>query len=70
LDNKIPDDFVFPSPRGLRIDDRMLERRVIKPVLKKLGLDDRWVWMIDGYLRLLFSFIYLTNVNQFFTARR
>jgi integrase len=38
---KQPDDFVFPSPTGLCIDDRMLKRRVIKPVLKELGFGDR-----------------------------
>ncbi|WP_165759045.1 tyrosine-type recombinase/integrase, partial [Niastella yeongjuensis] len=38
---KQPNDFVFPSPKGKSIDDRMLQRRVLKPVLKKLGLADR-----------------------------
>ena len=41
IQGKNPDDFVFPSPKGLSIDDRMLERRVIKPVLIKLGIGDR-----------------------------
>lgn len=38
---KQPNDLVFPSPTGLCIDDRMLQRRIIKPVLKKLELGDR-----------------------------
>lgn len=38
---KLPDEFVFPSPKGLCIDDRMLEKRILKPVLKKLGFGDR-----------------------------
>lgn len=38
---KQPDDFVFPSPNNLCIDDKMLQRRVIKPVLKELGFDNR-----------------------------
>lgn len=41
LNGKTPDEFVFPSPTGLCIDDKMLQRRVIKPVLKELGFDDR-----------------------------
>jgi integrase len=39
--NKKPDDFIFPSPRGLSIDDQMLQKRILKPVLKKLELEDR-----------------------------
>jgi integrase len=39
--NKKPDDFIFPSPRGLSIDDQMLQKRILKPVLKKLDLEDR-----------------------------
>ncbi|MDX2046091.1 MAG: tyrosine-type recombinase/integrase [Chitinophagaceae bacterium] len=38
---KTPDDFVFKSPNGLSIDDKMFKRRVFKPVLMKLGLGDR-----------------------------
>lgn len=34
-------DFVFLSPKGLSIDDRMLQRRIITPVLKKLGFEKR-----------------------------
>jgi integrase len=33
IQGKNSDDFVFASPKWLSIDDRMLERRVIKPVL-------------------------------------
>lgn len=39
--NKKPNDFIFPSPRGLSIDDQMLQKRILKPILKKLGLADR-----------------------------
>ena len=38
---KKQDDFVFTSPMGLSIDDRMLKRRILKPVMQKLGLGDR-----------------------------
>lgn len=38
---KQPDDFVFPSPKGLSIDDQMLQKRILKPILGKLGLDER-----------------------------
>ncbi|WP_142684449.1 tyrosine-type recombinase/integrase [Chitinophaga polysaccharea] len=38
---KNPDDFVFPSPKGLSIDDRMLQRRVIKPLLVQLKFGNR-----------------------------
>jgi integrase len=41
VEGKEPDDLVFTSSRGLCIDDRMLERRVLKPVLMKLGYGDR-----------------------------
>lgn len=41
VQGKNPDDFVFPSPKGLSIDDRMLQRRVIKPVLLQLKLGNR-----------------------------
>jgi len=33
--------FVFPSPKGMSIDDRMLKRRVIRPILLGLGIADR-----------------------------
>lgn len=38
---KQPGDFVFPSPHGLSIDDSTLQRRIVKPVMKKLGLGDK-----------------------------
>ncbi|WP_121357055.1 site-specific integrase [Flavisolibacter nicotianae] len=41
LENKKSEDFVFVSPKGLTIDDKMLKRRVLKPVMEKLGLGDR-----------------------------
>jgi integrase len=41
VQNKKPDDFVFTSQQGLSIDDRMLQRRILKPVMKKLGFGDR-----------------------------
>lgn len=40
-ENKQPDDLVFTSFREMCIDDRMLQRRVYKPVMKKLGLGDK-----------------------------
>jgi len=39
--NKNPDDLVFQSPNGLLIDDRMFLRRIFKPVLKSLNIDER-----------------------------
>lgn len=41
VQNKKPDDFVFTSQQGLSIDDRMLQRRIVKPVMKELGFGDR-----------------------------
>lgn len=41
VQGKSPDCLVFKSPRGLSIDDRMLERRILKPILKKMGLGER-----------------------------
>lgn len=41
ITDKQPEDFVFPSVNGLCIDDKMLQRRVIKPVLKKLEYGNR-----------------------------
>lgn len=38
---KAPDDLVFQSPKGNLIDDRMLQRRVLKPVLEKLKISPR-----------------------------
>lgn len=39
--NKGLDDLVFLSPRGLSINDQMLEKRILKPVMKALGIGDR-----------------------------
>ena len=39
--NKKPDDLVFTSPKGAAIDDRMFQRRIFKPVLNELGIEDR-----------------------------
>jgi integrase len=39
--HKSIDSFVFLSPKGLSIDDRMLKRRILKPVMIALGLGDR-----------------------------
>lgn len=41
VQSREPEALVFLSPRGLSIDDRMLEKRILKPVLKALGLGDR-----------------------------
>jgi len=41
VDGKQSDDFVFPSPKGLCIDDRMLEKRILKPILLSLGYGNR-----------------------------
>lgn len=41
VSNREPECYVFPSPKKLSIDDRMLKRRVIKPVLLALGIGDR-----------------------------
>lgn len=38
---KKPDDLVFTSHKGLAIDDRALQRRVLKPILRALGLAER-----------------------------
>lgn len=35
------DELVFQSHKGFAIDDRMFQRRVFKPILKELGLEDR-----------------------------
>jgi integrase len=39
--DKNPNDLVFTSPNGLSIDDRMLKRRILKPVMIKLGIGDK-----------------------------
>ena len=41
-----PTQFVFLSPRGLPIDDRMFQRRVFRPVLEKLGLEPRVLYSL------------------------
>lgn len=41
IHQKKANEFVFKSPKGLTIDDRMLQRRILKPVLLKLGLGNR-----------------------------
>jgi len=38
---KQPDDLVFLSPKGLSIDDRLFQKRIFKPVLSKLGIQNR-----------------------------
>ncbi len=38
---KQPDDLVFQSFNGLAIDDRMFQRRIFKPILKHLNIEDR-----------------------------
>jgi integrase len=39
--NKKPDDFVFTTKNGNPIDDQMFQRRIHKPILKGLGIEDR-----------------------------
>lgn len=39
--DKNPDSFVFLSPKGLSIDDRMLGKRILKPILTALGIENR-----------------------------
>lgn len=41
IEGKQSNDFVFPSPKGLCINDTTLEKRILKPVLKKLGFGDK-----------------------------
>jgi integrase len=41
IESKQPNDFVFPSPKGLSIDDKLLQKRILKPVLIKMGLGDK-----------------------------
>lgn len=38
---RVGDELVFLSPTGKSIDDRMFQRRILKPVLEKLELGDR-----------------------------
>jgi integrase len=44
--NKVPTQFVFLSPKGLPIDDRMFQQRVFRPVLKKLGMEPRVLYSL------------------------
>ncbi|NLR58151.1 tyrosine-type recombinase/integrase [Chitinophaga polysaccharea] len=39
--DKQADNFVFLSPKGLSIDDHMLQQRIFKPVMKALGFGDK-----------------------------
>jgi integrase len=41
LKNKHADDLVFQSFTGTCIDDRMFQRRVFKPILKELKIEER-----------------------------
>lgn len=41
LNNKHFDDLVFTSKMGLPIDDHKFQRRIFKPVLNKLGIEER-----------------------------
>jgi len=41
VQGKAKDDFVFQSPNCLLIDDRMFQRRIFKPILKQLGIEDK-----------------------------
>jgi integrase len=41
IENKGPEELVFKSPTGVSINDRMLQKRTFKPVLKKLGIQER-----------------------------
>lgn len=45
IKGKKPDDLVFTSHTGLCIDDRMLQRRVMKPVMEKLGIGDKVLYV-------------------------
>lgn len=35
------DELVFTSPKGMAIDDRMLQRRIFKPIMREVGLGER-----------------------------
>lgn len=39
--DKDGEDLVFLSPKGVAIDDRMLQRRIFKPVMQKLGFGNK-----------------------------
>lgn len=41
IEGKGPNDFVFHSYRGKSINDQMFQKRIFKPILKLLGIDER-----------------------------
>lgn len=41
LSGKQPDDLVFESPKGLAIDDNNFQKRIFKPILKELKIEER-----------------------------
>lgn len=41
IEGKQPNDFVFHSFRGKSINDQMFQKRIFKPILKILGIDER-----------------------------
>lgn len=41
VENKSPEELIFQSPNGLAIDDKMLKRRILKPVMTKLEIGDK-----------------------------
>lgn len=45
-ENKSPGEFVFVNSRGNAIDDRMFQKRIFKPVLRKLGIEERDLYAI------------------------
>lgn len=45
-DGKSRDSLVFVSPMGNMIDDRMLQQRTFKPILRELGIKDRVLYAL------------------------
>lgn len=41
ISGKKPDDLVFQSPKGLAIDDNNFQKRIFKPILKELKIEER-----------------------------
>ncbi len=41
ITGKQPDDLVFESPKGLAIDDNNFQKRIFKPILKELKIEER-----------------------------
>jgi len=41
ISNKHHDDLVFESPKGLAIDDNNFQKRIFKPILTKLNIEER-----------------------------